>query len=60
MTKSISSDCTAWEARVGKTLVKRVGTIARELQLFDEVLMATVSQNPNVIDIQNRMVTSGY
>jgi len=41
---------------VGKTtLVKRVGTIARELQLFDEVLMATVSQNPNVIDIQNRM-----
>ncbi|KAL9366265.1 hypothetical protein Peur_037464 [Populus x canadensis] len=41
---------------VGKTtLVKRVGTIARESQLFDEVLMATVSQNPNVIDIQNRM-----
>jgi len=41
---------------VGKTtLVKEVGTRAKELQLFDEVLMATVSQNPNVIDIQNRM-----
>ena len=41
---------------VGKTtLVKEVGRIATESQLFDEVLMATVSQNPNVIDIQNRM-----
>eukprot|EP00258_Populus_trichocarpa_P032277 XP_024448296.1 probable disease resistance protein At4g27220 isoform X5 [Populus trichocarpa] len=41
---------------VGKTtLVQKVGTIARESQLFDEVLMATVSQNPNVIDIQNQM-----
>jgi len=41
---------------VGKTtLVRKVGTIARESQLFDEVLMATVSQNPNVTDIQNQM-----
>eukprot|EP00258_Populus_trichocarpa_P033459 XP_024449478.1 probable disease resistance protein At1g61190 [Populus trichocarpa] len=41
---------------VGKTtVVKEVGKRAKELQLFDEVLMATVSQNPNVIDIQNRM-----
>ncbi|KAG6793973.1 hypothetical protein POTOM_003200 [Populus tomentosa] len=41
---------------VGKTtLVKEVGRKAKELQLFDELLMATVSQNPNVIDIQNRM-----
>ena len=41
---------------VGKTtVVKEVGKRAKELQLFDELLMATVSQNPNVIDIQNRM-----
>jgi len=41
---------------VGKTtLVKEVGRRAKELQLFDEVLMATLSQNPNVIDIQDRM-----
>ncbi|XP_034914726.1 probable disease resistance protein At4g27220 [Populus alba] len=41
---------------MGKTtLVKEVGRIATESQLFDEVLMATMSQNPNVIDIQNRM-----
>ncbi|KAG6794030.1 hypothetical protein POTOM_003263 [Populus tomentosa] len=41
---------------VGKTtLVKEVGRRAKELQLFDEVLMATVSQNPDVRDIQNRM-----
>eukprot|EP00258_Populus_trichocarpa_P025773 XP_024441792.1 disease resistance protein At4g27190-like [Populus trichocarpa] len=41
---------------VGKTtLVRKVGTIARESQLFDEVLMATVSQNPNVTDLQNQM-----
>jgi disease resistance protein RPS2 len=35
--------------------VKEAGRKAKELQLFDEVLMATVSQNPNVIDIQNLM-----
>jgi hypothetical protein len=41
---------------VGKTtLVKEVGRRAKELQLFPEVLMATVSQNPNVTDIQERM-----
>ncbi|XP_024449316.2 disease resistance protein At4g27190 [Populus trichocarpa] len=41
---------------VGKTtLVKEVGTIAVELQLFPVVLMATVSQNPNVTDIQHLM-----
>ncbi|KAG6794185.1 hypothetical protein POTOM_003423 [Populus tomentosa] len=41
---------------MGKTtLVKEVGRIATESQLFDEVLMATMSQNPNVTDIQNRM-----
>ena len=40
---------------VGKTtLVKEVGRRAKESQLFDEVLMATVSKNPNV-DIQNQM-----
>ena len=42
---------------VGKTtLVKEVGRKAKELQPpLDELLMATVSQNPNVIDIQDRM-----
>ncbi|KAG6794094.1 hypothetical protein POTOM_003329 [Populus tomentosa] len=41
---------------VGKTtLVKEVCRKAKELQLFDEVLMATLSQNPNVMDIQDRM-----
>jgi len=41
---------------VGKTtLVKEVGTIAVESQLFPVVLMATVSQNPNVTDIQHLM-----
>ncbi|KAI9403499.1 hypothetical protein POPTR_001G434000v4 [Populus trichocarpa] len=41
---------------VGKTtLAKEVGRRAKELQLFPEVLMATVSQNPNVTDIQDRM-----
>jgi hypothetical protein len=41
---------------VGKTtLVKEVGRRAEELQLFDKVLMATVSQNPNVIGIQDRL-----
>ncbi|KAJ6301137.1 hypothetical protein OIU77_015447 [Salix suchowensis] len=41
---------------VGKTtLVKEVGRRAKETQLFDEVLLATVSQNPNVIDIQDRI-----
>ncbi|KAL9403396.1 hypothetical protein Peur_000368 [Populus x canadensis] len=41
---------------VGKTtLVKEVGTIAVELQLFPVVLMATVSQNPIVTDIQHLM-----
>jgi hypothetical protein len=41
---------------VGKTtLVKEVGRRAKELQLFPEVLMATVSQNPNLTDIQDRM-----
>jgi len=41
---------------VGKTtLVKEVGRRAKELQLFPEVLMATVSQNQNVTDIQDRM-----
>ncbi|KAJ6752275.1 hypothetical protein OIU85_002679 [Salix viminalis] len=38
---------------VGKTtLVKEVGRRAKETQLFDEVLLATVSQNLNVTDIQ--------
>uniref|UniRef100_A0A6N2KWI0 AAA+ ATPase domain-containing protein n=1 Tax=Salix viminalis TaxID=40686 RepID=A0A6N2KWI0_SALVM len=41
---------------VGKTtLVKEVARKAKESQLFDEVLMATLSQIPNVIDIQDRM-----
>uniref|UniRef100_A0A6N2K8R6 AAA+ ATPase domain-containing protein n=1 Tax=Salix viminalis TaxID=40686 RepID=A0A6N2K8R6_SALVM len=41
---------------VGKTtLVKEVGRRAIETQLFDEVLLATVSQNPNVTDIQDRI-----
>ncbi|XP_034925343.1 disease resistance protein RFL1 [Populus alba] len=42
---------------VGKTtLVKQVARLAKEyLQLFDEVLMATVSQNPNVTGIQDQM-----
>ncbi|KAG6790815.1 hypothetical protein POTOM_006983 [Populus tomentosa] len=44
---------------VGKTtLVKEVGRIATESQLFDKVLMVTVSQNPDVMDIQNRMADS--
>ncbi|KAG5255240.1 disease resistance protein [Salix suchowensis] len=44
---------------VGKTtLVKEVGKRAKETQLFDEVLLATVSQNPNVKNIQNRMAES--
>jgi len=44
---------------VGKTtLVKEVGRIAAESQLFDKVLMVTVSQNPDVMDIQNRMADS--
>ncbi|KAG5255438.1 disease resistance protein [Salix suchowensis] len=44
---------------VGKTtLVKEVGRRAKETQQFDEVLLATVSQNPNVIDIQDRMAES--
>ncbi|KAG5255212.1 disease resistance protein [Salix suchowensis] len=44
---------------VGKTtLVKEVGRRAKETQLFDEVLLATVSQNPNVMDIQDRMAES--
>ncbi|KAJ6314011.1 hypothetical protein OIU78_017629 [Salix suchowensis] len=42
---------------VGKTtLVKEVGRRAKETQLFDEVLLATMSQNPNVIDIKDRIV----
>jgi len=41
---------------VGKTtLVKEVGRSGKELQLFPEVFMATVSQNPNVTDIQDRL-----
>ncbi|KAG5255249.1 disease resistance protein [Salix suchowensis] len=41
---------------VGKTtLVKEVGRRAKETQLFNEVLLATVSQNPNVTDIQDRI-----
>jgi hypothetical protein len=41
---------------VGKTtLVKEVGRIAKDSKLFDEVLMASVSQTPKVKDIQNRM-----
>eukprot|EP00258_Populus_trichocarpa_P032480 XP_024448499.1 putative disease resistance protein At3g15700 [Populus trichocarpa] len=41
---------------VGKTtLVKEVAWRVKELQLFDEVLMATVSQNPNVRGIQDQM-----
>jgi hypothetical protein len=44
---------------VGKTtLVKDVARRAKELQLFDEVLMATLSQNPNVTGIQDRMADS--
>jgi len=44
---------------VGKTtLVKEVGRRAKELHLFDEVLIATVSQNPNVTDIQDQMADS--
>ncbi|XP_011013059.1 PREDICTED: disease resistance protein RFL1-like [Populus euphratica] len=44
---------------VGKTtLMKEVCRSAKESQLFDEVLMATLSQNPNVIDIQDRMADS--
>ncbi|KAG5255228.1 disease resistance protein [Salix suchowensis] len=41
---------------VGKTtLVKEVGRIAKKTHLFDEVLLATVSQNPNVMYMQDRM-----
>ncbi|XP_061982895.1 disease resistance protein RPS2-like isoform X2 [Populus nigra] len=44
---------------VGKTtLVKEVARRAKELQLFDEVLMATLSQNPNVTSIQDQMADS--
>ncbi|KAJ6301131.1 hypothetical protein OIU77_015441, partial [Salix suchowensis] len=44
---------------VGKTtLVKEVGRRAKETQLFDEVLLATVSQNPNVMYMQDRMAES--
>jgi hypothetical protein len=44
---------------VGKTtLVKEVARRANEWQLFDEVLMATVSQNPKVTDIQVQMADS--
>uniref|UniRef100_A0A3N7EHB6 AAA+ ATPase domain-containing protein n=1 Tax=Populus trichocarpa TaxID=3694 RepID=A0A3N7EHB6_POPTR len=44
---------------VGKTtLVKEVGRRAKESQLFPDVLMATVSQNPNFIGIQDRMADS--
>jgi len=44
---------------VGKTtLVKEVARRANELQLFDEVLMATVSQNPKVTGIQDQMADS--
>jgi len=34
---------------------QKVGRRARESPIFDEVLMATVSQNPDVIGIQDRM-----
>ncbi|KAG5255219.1 disease resistance protein [Salix suchowensis] len=41
---------------VGKTtLVKEIGRRAKESQLFDVVLLATVSQNPNVMYMQDRM-----
>nr|XP_034928301.1 LOW QUALITY PROTEIN: probable disease resistance protein At4g27220 [Populus alba] len=44
---------------VGKTtLVKEVSRRAKEQQLFDEVLMATVSQNPNVTDNQDQIADS--
>ncbi|KAF9666749.1 hypothetical protein SADUNF_Sadunf16G0261100 [Salix dunnii] len=44
---------------VGKTtLVKEVGRRVKDLQLFDEVLITTVSQNPNVIDIQDQIADS--
>ncbi|KAG5255215.1 disease resistance protein [Salix suchowensis] len=44
---------------VGKTtLVREVGRRAKESQLFDVVLLATVSQNPNVMYIQDRMAES--
>ncbi|KAJ6301126.1 hypothetical protein OIU77_015436, partial [Salix suchowensis] len=44
---------------VGKTtLVKEVGRRAKESHLFDEVLLATVSQNPNVMYMQDRMAES--
>uniref|UniRef100_A0A6N2KID5 AAA+ ATPase domain-containing protein n=1 Tax=Salix viminalis TaxID=40686 RepID=A0A6N2KID5_SALVM len=44
---------------VGKTtLVREVGRQAKETQLFDVVLLATVSQNPNVMYIQDRMAES--
>uniref|UniRef100_A0A6N2KAX4 AAA+ ATPase domain-containing protein n=1 Tax=Salix viminalis TaxID=40686 RepID=A0A6N2KAX4_SALVM len=41
---------------VGKTtLVREVGRRAKETQLFDAVLLATVSQNPNVMYIQDQI-----
>ncbi|KAJ6314012.1 hypothetical protein OIU78_017630 [Salix suchowensis] len=44
---------------VGKTtLVKEIGRRAKESQLFDVVLLATVSQNPNVMYMQDRMAES--
>ncbi|XP_052304808.1 uncharacterized protein LOC18095798 isoform X8 [Populus trichocarpa] len=44
---------------VGKTtLVKEVGRRAKESQLFDEVVMATLSQNPKVTGIQDQMADS--
>ncbi|CAK7338457.1 unnamed protein product [Dovyalis caffra] len=44
---------------VGKTtMVKEVGRRAKESQLFGPVLMAVVSQNPNVTNIQDELADS--
>ncbi|XP_052885065.1 putative disease resistance protein At3g15700 [Gossypium arboreum] len=41
---------------VGKTtLAKEVGKHAREQKLFDKVVMFTMSQNPNIITIQDKV-----
>ncbi|GAY60968.1 hypothetical protein CUMW_206170, partial [Citrus unshiu] len=44
---------------VGKTtLAKFVGNQLREEKIFDEVGIATVSQDPNIINVQNELVKS--
>ncbi|MFQ6654878.1 hypothetical protein Gotur_025672 [Gossypium turneri] len=42
---------------IGKTtLAKEVGKHAREQKLFDKVVMFTMSQNPNIRTIQDKVI----